>query len=30
MEYVPRSFLAGLTLSGVALGVTLLALLRRW
>jgi hypothetical protein len=30
MKYVPRSFVAGLVLSGVALGVTLLALLRRW
>jgi hypothetical protein len=30
MEYVPRSFAAGLVLSGVALGVTLLALVRRW
>ena len=30
MKYVPRSFLAGLMLSGVALGVTSLALFRRW
>jgi hypothetical protein len=30
MKYVPRSFVAGLVLSGAALGVTLLALVRRW